>query len=56
MGSRSIGPHHDGLVRDHNKDSVVVGQWTTCATVLPSPALGLLGGMIGQNPSVGHIA
>ena len=56
MGLRSIGPHQDGLVRDHNKDRVVVGQWTMCATALPSPALGLLGGMIGQNPSVGHIA
>ena len=29
---------HDGLVRDHNEDSVVIGPWTTCATVTPAPA------------------
>jgi PPM family protein phosphatase len=29
---------HDGLVRDHNEDSVVVGPWTTSATVTPAPA------------------
>jgi PPM family protein phosphatase len=29
---------HDGLVRDHNEDSVVVGPWTTCAAVTPTPA------------------
>jgi PPM family protein phosphatase len=29
---------HDGLVRDHNEDSVVVGPWTACATVTTSPA------------------
>ncbi len=29
---------HEGLVRDHNEDSVVVGPWTTCATVTPAPA------------------
>jgi PPM family protein phosphatase len=29
---------HDGLVRDHNEDSVVVGPWTTCATVTTAPA------------------
>ena len=28
---------HDGLVRDHNEDSVVVGP-TTCATVTAAPA------------------
>ncbi len=30
---------HDRFVRDHNEDSVVVGPWTTCATVTPSQAL-----------------
>jgi PPM family protein phosphatase len=29
---------HDGLVREHNEDSVVVGPWTTCATVTTAPA------------------
>ena len=29
---------HDGLVRDHNEDSVVVGPWTTSATVTSAPA------------------
>ena len=29
---------HDGLVRDHNEDSVVVGPWTACATVTTAPA------------------
>jgi serine/threonine protein phosphatase PrpC len=29
---------HDGLVRDHNEDSVAVGPWTTCATVTLAPA------------------
>ncbi|HET8915853.1 MAG TPA: protein phosphatase 2C domain-containing protein [Propionibacteriaceae bacterium] len=29
---------HDGLLRDHNEDSVVVGPWTTCATVTTAPA------------------
>ena len=28
---------HDGLVRDHNEDSTVVGPWTTCATSTPAP-------------------
>lgn len=27
---------HEGLVRDHNEDSMVVGPWTTCATVTQS--------------------
>ena len=29
---------HDGLVRDHNEDSVVVGPWTACGTVTTAPA------------------
>lgn len=28
---------HDGLVRDHNEDSVVVGPWTICAAVTRTP-------------------
>jgi hypothetical protein len=37
---RSIGViSHDGLIPDPNEDSVVVGPWTMCATVTPSPAL-----------------
>jgi serine/threonine protein phosphatase PrpC len=28
---------HDGLVRDHNEDSVVAGAWTLCASVTASP-------------------
>lgn len=28
---------HDGLVRDHNEDSLVVGPWTLCASVTISP-------------------
>lgn len=28
---------HEGLVRDHNEDSLVVGPWTTCATVTQTP-------------------
>ena len=30
---------HDGLIPDPNENSVVVGPWTMCATVTPSPAL-----------------
>lgn len=29
---------HDGLVRDHNEDSLVVGPWTLCASVSLVPA------------------
>ncbi|MPZ60863.1 MAG: serine/threonine-protein phosphatase [Propionibacteriales bacterium] len=28
---------HDGLLRDHNEDSLVVGPWTTCATSTLTP-------------------
>ncbi|MEJ7706931.1 MAG: protein phosphatase 2C domain-containing protein [Nocardioidaceae bacterium] len=28
---------HDGLVRDHNEDSLAVGPWTTCATTTLTP-------------------
>jgi PPM family protein phosphatase len=28
---------HEGVVRDHNEDSTVVGPWTTCATVTHTP-------------------
>jgi serine/threonine protein phosphatase PrpC len=28
---------HDGLVRDHNEDSLVVGPWTTCASTTLTP-------------------
>ncbi|MCU1655704.1 MAG: protein serine/threonine phosphatase [Pseudonocardiales bacterium] len=28
---------HDGLVREHNEDSLVVGPWTLCAAVTPMP-------------------
>jgi serine/threonine protein phosphatase PrpC len=28
---------HDGLVRDHNEDSLVVGPWTVCATTTLTP-------------------
>jgi PPM family protein phosphatase len=28
---------HDGLVRDHNEDSLVAGAWTLCASVTASP-------------------
>jgi serine/threonine protein phosphatase PrpC len=28
---------HDGLVREHNEDSVVVGPWTLCAATTPTP-------------------
>ena len=28
---------HEGLVREHNEDSMVVGPWTTCATVTHTP-------------------
>ncbi len=28
---------HEGLVREHNEDSIVVGPWTTCATVTQTP-------------------
>ncbi|PBC80025.1 serine/threonine protein phosphatase PrpC [Streptomyces sp. TLI_235] len=28
---------HEGLVRDHNEDSLAVGPWTLCATVTESP-------------------
>jgi PPM family protein phosphatase len=28
---------HEGLVREHNEDSLVVGPWTTCATVTQTP-------------------
>ena len=28
---------HDGRVRDHNEDSLVVGPWTTCATTTRTP-------------------
>lgn len=28
---------HDGLVREHNEDSVVVGPWTLCASVTLTP-------------------
>lgn len=33
---------HDGLVRDHNEDSLVVGPWTLCASVTRSPQMFLL--------------
>lgn len=29
---------HDGLLRDHNEDSLVVGAWTTCAATTQTPA------------------
>src|ERR671934_2896875 len=28
---------HDGLMRDHNEDSMVVGPWTLCAVSTPAP-------------------
>lgn len=28
---------HEGLVRDHNEDSLTVGPWTLCATVTTNP-------------------
>ena len=28
---------HDGLLRDHNEDSLVAGPWTLCSVVTPSP-------------------
>jgi serine/threonine protein phosphatase PrpC len=28
---------HDGLIRDHNEDSLVIGPWTTCATTTLTP-------------------
>jgi serine/threonine protein phosphatase PrpC len=28
---------HDGLLRDHNEDSLLVGPWTTCAVSTQSP-------------------
>jgi serine/threonine protein phosphatase PrpC len=28
---------HDGLVREHNEDSVVVGPWTLCAAITMTP-------------------
>lgn len=28
---------HDGLIRDHNEDSLVVGPWTLCGTVTENP-------------------
>ena len=28
---------HDGLQRDHNEDSLVIGPWTTCATTTLTP-------------------
>ena len=28
---------HDGLLRDHNEDSLLVGPWTTCAVSTASP-------------------
>jgi serine/threonine protein phosphatase PrpC len=28
---------HDGVVRDHNEDSLAVGPWTTCATTTLTP-------------------
>lgn len=28
---------HDGLVRDHNEDSLALGPWTTCATTTLTP-------------------
>jgi PPM family protein phosphatase len=28
---------HEGLVREHNEDSIVAGPWTTCATVTQTP-------------------
>ena len=28
---------HDGLVRDHNEDSLAVGPWTTCASTTLTP-------------------
>jgi PPM family protein phosphatase len=28
---------HEGLVREHNEDSMVVGPWTTCASVTQTP-------------------
>lgn len=28
---------HDGLVREHNEDSLVVGPWTLCAATTPTP-------------------
>lgn len=28
---------HDGLVREHNEDSLVVGPWTLCSVVTPVP-------------------
>lgn len=40
MGVRYVGVSalsHDGLVRDHNEDSVVIGPWTLCATTTLTP-------------------
>lgn len=28
---------HDGLIREHNEDSVVAGAWTTCAATTLTP-------------------
>ena len=28
---------HAGLVRDHNEDSLVIGQWTLCAAETQTP-------------------
>src|SRR6478735_8566156 len=28
---------HDGLLRDHNEDSLLIGPWTTCAVSTQSP-------------------
>ena len=28
---------HDGMLRDHNEDSLLVGPWTTCAVSTQSP-------------------
>jgi PPM family protein phosphatase len=41
LGVRFVGVSalsHDGLVRDHNEDSLVVGPWTLCASVSIVPA------------------
>src|SRR5215468_3706913 len=41
LGVRFVGVSalsHDGLVRDHNEDSLVVGPWTLCASVSLVPA------------------
>lgn len=47
---------HDGLMRDHNEDSLVVGSWTLCAaTTTPTPTPQTLNFPIGE-PVVAAVA